>query len=42
MAFADRLPIKLPRLDGSRNLLRDRLNAFWIGAVFAVAQQGLT
>jgi acyl-coenzyme A thioesterase PaaI-like protein len=26
MAFADRLPIKLPRLDGSRNLLRDLWN----------------
>ncbi len=26
MAFADRLPIKLPRLDGSRNLLRDAWN----------------
>jgi len=26
MAFADRLPIKLPRLGGSRNLLRDLWN----------------
>jgi acyl-coenzyme A thioesterase PaaI-like protein len=26
MAFADRLPIKLPRLDGSRNLVRDMWN----------------
>jgi acyl-coenzyme A thioesterase PaaI-like protein len=26
MAFADRLPIKLPRLAGSRNLLRDAWN----------------
>ena len=26
MAFADRLPIKLPRLDGRRNLLRDAWN----------------
>ena len=26
MAFADRLPIKLPGLDGSRNLLRDLWN----------------
>ena len=26
MAFADRLPIRLPRLDGSRNLLRDLWN----------------
>jgi acyl-coenzyme A thioesterase PaaI-like protein len=26
MAFADRLPIRLPRLDGSRNVLRDLWN----------------
>jgi len=26
MAFADRLPVRLPRLDGSRNLLRDIWN----------------
>src|SRR5512133_1927793 len=26
MALADRLPIKLPRLDGGRNLLRDAWN----------------
>jgi acyl-coenzyme A thioesterase PaaI-like protein len=26
MTFADRLPIKLPRLDGSRNLVRDLWN----------------